>query len=226
MVGSINLILGPMFSGKTTELINRYNRYMIGGKKCLMIKYIGDDRYDQKMIVTHNNIRVDAISCKLLGEYDDIVKNYNVVCIDEIQFYEDADLMCDKWANDGIIIEACGLNGTFNRTEFKVISKLIPLIENLTYVKAICKHNGNDAHYSHLSIDKTNINNSEIIIGGNDKYDAYDRYNFIKANNIIFDKKKYLTRLLEIYKINDIDPIDVDNLSCSELIDMISSYEN
>ncbi|MCJ7637940.1 MAG: hypothetical protein MUO21_10665, partial [Nitrososphaeraceae archaeon] len=112
--GQINLVIGSMFSEKTTNLIRRYNRYTIGGKKCLMIKYKNDTRYDSEMVVTHDNIKINAIVCEYLSEADKLINNYDVICIDEVQFYQDAYIFCDKWANEGKIIEACGLNGTFN----------------------------------------------------------------------------------------------------------------
>jgi len=212
MTGCIKLILGPMFSGKTTELINRYNRYVIGGKKVIVIKYSNDTRYDSKCISTHNGIKVEAFSCTLLGQLDNIVWMYDVVCIDEIQFYPDADLICDKWANDGIIVEACGLNGTFNRSSFDPISNLVPLAEDITFVKAICKSNGKDAVYSHLMIEHDN--STVEIIGGSDKYTALDRENYVKQNKINFEIDKYKLR---IAKLRNINPDEIDESTVSEI---------
>ena len=52
---SINLICGPMYSGKTSELCRRYNRYKLAGKKCILVKYQKDDRYNKNKISTHDN---------------------------------------------------------------------------------------------------------------------------------------------------------------------------
>lgn len=171
--GSINLILGPMFSSKTTELIRQYYRNTLGGKKCIMVKYANDDRYSKNEVVTHDGKSVEALICKQLAEVENDVLNYDVICIDEVQFYNDGDIYCDRWANYGKTIYACGLNGTFKRTEFPVISRLLPLVENIVFLKAVCKENGNDAIYSKLDIA---INSDEIeIIGGSEKYSAVDR---------------------------------------------------
>ena len=59
-MGKLNLICGPMFSGKTTELIRRYTRYELAGKKCILIKYSKDTRYDNNNIVTHDNNSYNA----------------------------------------------------------------------------------------------------------------------------------------------------------------------
>ncbi len=206
--GQFNLIIGSMFSGKSTELIRRYNRYTIGGKKCLMIKYKNDTRYDSEMVVTHDNIKINAIVCEFLSEADKFVKSYDVVCVDEVQFYQDAYIFCDKWANDGKIVEACGLNGTFNRTPFEIISRLIPKSENITFLKAICKETGNDAVYSQLNTDTTGMNkDTSELIGGSDKYSASDRETYFK-----YHPSNSLQEYLDFYaKLNKYENINLMN---------------
>ena len=193
--GQINLILGCMFSGKTSELVRRYNRHTIGGRKCLMIKYKKDTRYDDEAVVTHDKIKIKAFVCEYLYEADHLVNQYDVICVDELQFYKDADIICDKWANNGKIIEACGLNGTFNRTPFPVISNIIPLAENITFLKAVCKETGKDAVYSHINIDVHD--SSTEIIGGDEKYDAVDRKTFFKNKQSV--SKEQLEKFLSLY---------------------------
>jgi thymidine kinase len=57
-----------------------------------MIKYKNDNRYDSEMVVTHDNIKANAFVCEYLYEADDIIKDYTVICIDEVQFYKDANI--------------------------------------------------------------------------------------------------------------------------------------
>lgn len=97
MNGNLNLIIGPMYSGKTSELLSRYLRYKVAGKNCLLIKYDNDKRYDSNKIVTHNLFKQDALNCNNLKEFDDKISSYDVILIDEIQFYPDANIFCDKW---------------------------------------------------------------------------------------------------------------------------------
>jgi thymidine kinase len=213
--GQINLILGSMFSGKTSELVRRYNRHTIGGRKCLMIKYKKDTRYDDESVVTHDKIKIKAFVCEYLYEADMEIESYDVICIDELQFYKDAYIMCDNWANRGKIIEACGLNGTFNRTPFEVISKILPLAENITFLKAVCKNNGNDAVYSNINI-QVNDNTTEII-GGDEKYDAVDRKTFFK--NKQFPSKDQITEFTNIYlSSKNNQPNHISNYSILKMI--------
>ena len=126
--GKIHLIMGPMFSGKTTELLRIYNRFRIANKICILVKYKNDNRYDSNnKVVTHNNKWHDAqFACTHLS---DIFKNKHligadVICIDEIQFFQDADVICDMWANNGKMVVVSGLNGDYKREPFEIISKL------------------------------------------------------------------------------------------------------
>jgi len=194
--GKINLIIGPMFSGKTSELINNFERYEIGGKKCIMIKHSFDMRYNnnehKNVLITHNGIKMHGVVSSTLKELDEEISKYDVICIDEIQFFNDAIIYCEKWANEGKIVEACGLNGTYERKPFEIISKLLPLVENLKFKNAICRKNGNNAYFSKLKtntqdesmndkhIKSTKKQKTNIRIGGMDEYEAVDReYYFI-----------------------------------------------
>lgn len=171
--GSINLILGNMFSGKTTELMRRYRRYKFSGKSCIIIKYKFDTRYDDSMIVTHDGVKVDAVACVNLVEVDHIIRDFDVICIDEVQFYKDGHIFCDKWANHGKTVVASGLSGTFNRTPFDVVSKLIAKAETCIMLNSICTNTGNDASFTKLLIE--NKDGGIEIIGGKDEYLPVDR---------------------------------------------------
>ena len=222
--GSITLILGPMFSGKTSYLINEYKRYIIGGKKCLMIKNNKDNRYDNNFIKTHdakydydNNykkldngviitkmqdgIECHTYNCDLLMKADKIVNNYDNIFIDEIQFFEDCVIFCDKWANQGKKIFCSGLSGTFERKPFDNISKLIPISENIYIKSAVCKTTGQDASFSKREIEDDNI----VIIGNDNIYSATDRNTYF--NNLSYDEyynyeKNNLINYINIYNKN------------------------
>jgi thymidine kinase len=195
--GMIKLYLGPMFSGKTSSLLEAYTRHSIGSRNCLLVKHIFDDRYSDRNIVTHSGInKVSSIVCKYLYEIDHLVNDYQVVCVDEIQFFEDAPIFCDKWANQGIIVEASGLVGTYTRSEFPVISKLIPLAEEVYKKSAVCRETGKDANFTL----RTSSDNEIIVIGGDDKYKPVDRQTFFTSNvNIKEYEKNEFIKFVKIY---------------------------
>lgn len=179
--GNIHLIIGPMFSGKTTELLRIYNRYRIANKKCVLIKYKNDNRYsNDHKVVTHNHKWHDAqFSCTNLSEIfkNTHIINADVICIDEIQFFQDSDVICDMWANNGKLVIVSGLNGDYNREPFDVISKLIPKIENITYLTAICKQSGNNAHFTN----RKTRDKDKLLIGGEETYNAVCRKKYFNS---------------------------------------------
>lgn len=232
--GRFNLILGPMWSGKTSELLKRYRRSVISNKKCVMIKYKNDTRYDNTMVVTHDGLKINALVCEYLVEVDKAVENYDVICIDEVQFYKDAHIFIDKWANSGKIIDACGLNGDFKRKCFNVISKLIPLADDIIYLRAICKETGNDAPYTGINIVvKDGVNE---IIGGSELYSSMDRKTFYKNKsfynieliteylNIYFDKCGLPTEVCQEYVPNFLNEISIDDVDFHSLGNKFLKY--
>lgn len=179
--GEITLIIGPMFSGKTTELIRRIKRATIINRKVLCIKYCNDIRFTtEDKIISRDNTSTDAI-VSIGNSLEETLKNvdllpFNIICVDEIQFYIDGAEICDKLANDGYEIIASGLQGTYNRTPFETISKLIPLCETIIQLKALDKISKTECSFTKLLIKP--INNKNELIGNDDIYMACNRYNY------------------------------------------------
>lgn len=168
MKGELRLILGPMFSGKTTELISRYSRYIIARKKCIMVKYANDTRYSIDNVVTHDGVKVSAVACQSLLSLE-LPADLQAICIDEIQFYPDAREFCASMIERGINVVCAGLNGTYHRTEFSVVSLLLPLATDIIFCKGICDCcRSENACYSMRTSNET----ADVVIGGSDKYKA------------------------------------------------------
>ena len=96
--GKIELLLGPMFSGKSTRLIERIRKYVYKNKKTIMIKFIGDQRYTKKSeVVTHDLVKYDSIECQNLADSFEVLKNYDVIGVDEGQFFPDLVEISENW---------------------------------------------------------------------------------------------------------------------------------
>ncbi|MHB1953538.1 MAG: thymidine kinase [Sulfobacillus sp.] len=169
--GKLVLIIGPMFSSKTTTLLSRYRKYSLARKRCLLVKYQRDLRYDQKCVVTHDGLSYEAVGCLKLADLRDTVKNFDVICIDEIQFYPDASKTCEEWANAGKVVEACGLSGTYERLPFEQVSLLVALADEIVHLTAVCTESGAAAPFTQRTTEETELE----VIGGSEKYRAVSR---------------------------------------------------
>ena len=174
----IEIIVGSMFSGKSTELIRRCHRYECIGEKVLIINSILDTRCKNNEIQTHNNQTHNAIKVdKLLHINDNIIINSDVIGIDEAQFFEDLPSFLIKIEKFNKIIIIAGLDGDFNRNAFGKILECIPLADNITKLSAMCSicKDGTPAIFS-----KKLVCNGDTVIdvGAIDKYVAVCRKHY------------------------------------------------
>jgi thymidine kinase len=95
-MSKLELIIGPMCSGKSSELIKRIRLFNVINKKVLVIKPYIDNRYAENKIVSHNQESYDCIVLKILDELENI-NNYNVIIIDEGQFFNDLKKTVINW---------------------------------------------------------------------------------------------------------------------------------
>ena len=165
--GRIELILGPMFSGKSTRLIEIIRKYVYKAKKTIMIKFFADKRYSEKSeVVTHDLIKYDSIDCKNLRDSFDKIKDYDVIGIDEGQFFPDLVEVCEELTHQKKIIIIAALNGDFRMEPFPVISRIISKADKIKLLKAYCFHCHKDAKYS-LRIVQSN---ETVLIGAGEAY--------------------------------------------------------
>ena len=186
----IDLVLGPMFAGKSTELLRRikrwdypyfqfnYNifRYQFASKKCLVIKYAKDTRYSDKCVSTHDKQMIEAVSCVSLSEIEEKAIDFDIIGIDEGQFFEEIVEFSESMANLGKTVIIAALDGTFERKPFGRILELIPLAENVTKLDAVC------VEWNHLaSFTKRTCDSKETeLIGGDEIYRPVCRGCFLK----------------------------------------------
>ena len=144
-MGYLHLILGPMFAEKSTTLLRQYRRHELTKKNCLLVKYDGDQRYTKEnFIATHDQVKSkkEAYPCHHLSELTHKHKvnlsEYDVICIDEIQFFPDKFEFCQKWRSRGKIVIGCGLYADFQRKPFPDLASLIAICDKAEFLKAIC----------------------------------------------------------------------------------------
>lgn len=179
---SLTLIIGPMFSGKTTALCEFIDRIMYTDQKCIMIGYMNDNRYslEKEVICTHKKVyRVEhPEKLKIYQEVKlcniEIPDDVNHIGIDEGQFYPDLYDMVEKWLYMKKHIYISALNGDFMNKPFKPIADTLSLATNIVFLKAICMFCKSkdtkpvDAVYTV----RTNKEKKIEVIGSNDIYKA------------------------------------------------------
>tara|TARA_B100001250_G_scaffold64588_1_gene50944 strand:+ start:728 stop:1318 length:591 start_codon:yes stop_codon:yes gene_type:complete len=177
--GSIEVICGSMFSGKTEELIRRLKRAKIANQKIQIFKPSIDSRNDE-YIESHDNKRIKSLTVKTSYDVFDIGKDFDVVGIDEIQFFDDEIIsVCNSLANKGVRVIAAGLDMDYLGNPFGPMPNLMAIAEYVTKVHAICSKTGNIANYSY----RKNKEDSIILIGEEDEYEALSREVFYKKMN-------------------------------------------
>lgn len=183
-MGKIDLIIGCMYSGKTSELQKRYKRDTISGLRCIIVNHILDDRYDDDdKITSHDNVQIKCFKTRHLSDFVDMstYKNADNIYIDEGQFFQGLKDFVIKAAElDDKNITICGLDGDFNRETFGEIIDLIPYSDSICKLTAICSicRNGTPAIFSKKIVN----DDSQIInVGALDKYIAVCRKHYLKT---------------------------------------------
>ncbi len=182
--GSIKLYIGCMFAAKSSHMCADVEKYNIANKLCIIIRYEDDTRYDNLAasggLVTHahrEHHRVLSIKAKTLASISEFIDEYEVVGVDEAQFFPDCVEMLQKWANSGKIIIASGLDGNYLAKPFGRIAELIPLCEKVIKLQAVCMKCCADASFTHRII----ASDEEVLIGGADQYIAVCRMCMFKS---------------------------------------------
>jgi len=136
--GYLEIFIGPMFSGKTSKLIDLYKQYSFCNIPLAVINHSSDTRYDDTMLSTHDKIMIPCIQTSTLTRVTNEMDNVDVILINEGQFFEDLyDFVVDMLKfNKKIYVS--GLDGDFKREKFGKILDLIPLCDKVTKMTSLC----------------------------------------------------------------------------------------
>jgi thymidine kinase len=193
-VGSIEIIVGPMFSGKSSRLLQKMQSHAFAKCHCVLIKYGTGDRYvhDEGTFETHSDIvqtsggvpsggrpqwqgNIRVASAKKLSDVVIDAKE-TVIGIDEGQFYPDLVEQCDRLAARGLIVIVAALDGTSDRKPFGQVCELIPKAEYMQKMQAVCMHCHTVASASFTWKILPNASGDTVIdVGSTDKYIAVCR---------------------------------------------------
>ncbi|WP_443135160.1 thymidine kinase [Halobacteriovorax sp. GB3] len=178
MTGGIEVICGPMFSGKTEELIRRVRRAQIARQKIQIFKPGIDDRYHETDVVSHSSQAVKATPVKdsieiLQRLYD----STRIVAIDEVQFFDENIIkVIMKLARRGIRVICAGLDQDYRSEPFGPMPHLLAVADEVVKVQAICTVCGCPATKTYR---KPNVQTKDqVLVGETDLYEARCRSHF------------------------------------------------
>ncbi len=176
--GSIEVIAGSMFSGKTEELMRRLRRALFAGQKVEIFKPSVDVRYSETRIVSHDEKSVSSTPVENASSILLLAGEADVVGIDEAQFFDDSIIeVSNELADRGVRVVIAGLDMDFNGTPFGPMPRLMAIAEYVTKVHAICVRCGSLAHYSHRKSKEEKI----VLLGEKDVYEPLCRNCFLKG---------------------------------------------
>jgi thymidine kinase len=176
MHGAIEVVCGPMFSGKTEELIRRVRRAQIARQKIQIFKPAADVRYDETDVVSHSDQKIKsepvANSKEILLRLKDSTR---IVAIDEVQFFDTGVIqVAAKLARRGIRVICAGLDLDYRAKPFGPMPELLAIADSVTKIQAICTICGAPATRSQRLADS----NDQFLLGEHDAYQARCRSHY------------------------------------------------
>jgi thymidine kinase len=173
--GWIEVVCGPMFSGKSEELIRRLRRAEIAGYRTLVVKPRIDDRYDVAHVVSHAGARIRAVSAETSADVLKLAEGYDAVGIDEAQFFDEGiiEVVCTL-RDRGVRVVVAGLDQDFRAQPFGSMPTLLALAEFVDKLHAVCHRCGGEATRTQRLIDgrPAPFSGKTIVVGALDTYEA------------------------------------------------------
>jgi len=174
--GSIEVITGSMFCGKTDELIRRLRRASIARQEVQVFKPAIDDRYAVEKVTSHAGSEYNALPIRLAADIlNNLKEGVTVVAIDEAQFFDDKIIpIAQKLADRGIRVIVAGLDTNFRGEPFGPMPLLMALAEKVDKLQAICMVCGEPATRTQRLVNgkPARYNDPVVIVGASELYEA------------------------------------------------------
>ena len=170
--GSIEVICGSMFSGKTEELIRRLKRAKFAKQRVEIFKPCIDTRYSEQDVVSHDHTSIASTPVDSSASILLMTGDVDVIGIDEAQFFDEGLVeVCRTLANQGFRVIIAGLDMDFRGVPFGPMPALMAIADDVTKVHAICVRCGLPAYISHRLVAGEN----QVLLGETDKYEPICR---------------------------------------------------
>ncbi len=179
--GTIEVIAGSMFSGKTEELIRRLRRAKFARQKVEIFKPVMDTRYSVEEVVSHDENSIPSSPVENSANILLLAGNVDVVAVDEAQFFDKGLVeVCQKLADMGIRVIVAGLDMDFKGQPFGPMPDLMAIANYVSKVHAICVGCGSVAQFSHRLVS----NDKQVLLGKKSEYEPLCRICYNKVKNV------------------------------------------
>jgi len=173
--GWLEVICGPMFSGKSEEMIRRLRRAEIAGQRVVIFKPLIDDRYDAADVVSHAGARMRAAPVSSVAEAVEHADGFDVVGIDEVQFFDSSIVQrALDLADRGVRVVVAGLDQDFRRLPFGPMPDLLSHAEFVDKLQAVCHRCGGPATTTQRLVDgrPAPYSGETVLVGAAEQYEA------------------------------------------------------
>lgn len=175
--GTIEVICGSMFSGKTEELLRRLKRAKIAKQKIEIFKPAIDTRYSEVEIISHDKNSIHSTVVEHSSNILLLSSNVEVVGIDEAQFFDTGLVdVCQQLADQGVRVIIAGLDMDYKRKPFGPMPNLCVIADHVEKVHAICVECGRLANYSYRTVS----NDKQVMLGELQEYKPLCRSCYIQ----------------------------------------------
>lgn len=176
--GTIEVVCGSMFSGKTEELIRRMKRAQFAKQKVEIFKPSIDVRYSEQEVVSHNHNAIMSTPVESSTSILLLAEDVEVVGIDEAQFFDMGIIdVCRKLAAKGIRVIVAGLDMDYKGVPFGPMPALMAIADDVYKAHAICVRCGSLANFSHRTVES----NRQVLLGETETYEPLCRHCFEEA---------------------------------------------
>jgi thymidine kinase len=186
-VGWLEVVCGPMFSGKSEELIRRLRRVEIAGQRTLIVKPQIDDRYELGHVVSHAGAKMRAVTADSSHEVLWLARGYDAVGIDEVQFFDDRIVdSIDALVRGGARVVAAGLAQDFRGLPFGPMPTLLSVAEFVDKLEAVCHRCGGPATMTQRLVggQPASFAGETIVVGAHEGYEARCRTCFERGDEV------------------------------------------
>ena len=158
--GKITLLLGPMFSGKSSILLSEIDKATIAKIPCCIVR----PKTDTRKFFTHSKRESHICDNFNVEDLKDIpAEKYEVICVDEGQFFKSLSYSLE-WAKNGKRVFISALNGDRHQNEWKTTQEMVPLVDEIVFLKAVCSRCG--SYEASFSYKENDTSTDQVDIGG------------------------------------------------------------